>query len=360
MLFSKIFKRKGDQDKIDEMSYCRVGISLAASWSWGVSMIATMAFMHTKGIIPALAWVTGNILAMPLFGYMRTKVPNIKKWINFLPFAIFVLIIVTMAIIMNQQALLIGLGGGEDIVSYHFLDNKYSIPLIIALSLAILVFIYKYGLRGSVLTDLGQYIAQIIAVGLLAVLSISISNFTINQNLELITADGINWVFPLGFLGILFGAFTDPMMLERFEHKKNSIKLGLLGGFWFGIYMLLVVITGLFFKPTLILGILLLFVIIAVATSTLDSAFSSIQYSTKRLGIGKTPGLILAFIAIITWPYLMGLGMSKIWSIYASYRWKIVVFMIIVSLLGIYIPKERYRNKIINFLQKYKLYIKEN
>lgn len=319
-------------------------------------MIATIAFMYTKGIIPALFWVAGNILSMPLFGFVKVKIPEFKKWINFIPFILFSLFIATMAVIMNMQALLIGLGGGQDVASYHFLNNSYSVPSIIILSLAILLFIYKYGLRGSVLTDLGYYTLQMISVVLLAVLSMGISRFTINPSLQLITPSGIGWVFPLGFLGIISGVFTDPMMWQRFEQKEKTIKLSLWGGFWFGFYMFFVVFTGLFFQPTLLLGILLLIVIFALATSTIASAIASIQFLTKKIGIGKISGLVMALIGIITWPYLMDLGMANIWGIYAGYRWKVVTGMIAISLLGHYILKKEYNEKIITFLGKIRLF----
>lgn len=358
MILDKFLKRKEDQDNIKEMSYCRVGVSLGASWSWGVSMIATIAFMYTYGIIPALVWVTGNILAMPLFGYVKMKIRGFEKWINFIPLILFSLFIAAMAIIMNMQALLIGLGGGQDVASFHFLDSSYSVPAIIFFSLAILIFIFKFGLRGSVLSDLGYYSVQIFSVILLAVSSIIISHFTINPNLQLINEAGIKWVFPLGLLGIVTGVFTDPMMWQRFEQKENQIKLSLWGGFWFGLYMIFVVLTGLFFKPTLFLGILLLIVIFALASSTIGSAVAAIQYLTKKIGIGKMSGLIIVLVAIITWPYLMDLGMAKIWNIYAGYRWKVVTSMIVISLIGQYLLKNDGREKVVNFLKRIKLFYK--
>ena len=338
------------------MSYPRVGISLGASWSWGISMIATIAFMYTYGIVPALVWVAGNILAMPLFGFIKTKITNFKEWINFIPLLLFSLFIAAMAIIMNMQALLIGLGGGQDVASFHFLDSGYSVPAIIFFSLAIFIFILKFGLRGSVLSDLGYYSLQIFAVISLAVSSMLISDFSVNANLQLITEAGIKWIFPLGLLGIITGVFTDPMMWQRFEQKENQIKLSLWGGFWFGLYMIFVVLTGLFFKPTLFLGILLLIVIFALAASTIGSATAAIQYLTKKIGIGKISGLIIALAAIITWPYLMDLGMAKIWNIYAGYRWKIVTGMIVISFLGQYVIKKEYKEKIVNFMKKLKLF----
>jgi hypothetical protein len=165
-------------------------------------------------------------------------------------------------------------------------------------------------------------------------------------------------VFPLGLLGIITGVFTDPMMWQRFEQKENQIKLSVLGGFWFGLYMFFVVLTGLFFKPTLFLGVLLLVVIFALAISTIGSAIVAMQYLTKKIGFGKTTGLIIALIAIISWPYLMELGMAKIWNIYAGYRWKVVLGMIIVSLVGQCLIRKENNKKIVNFMKKVKLFYK--
>jgi len=355
MHLHRFFKRKQQQDDISKFSYFRVGVSLGASWSWGVSMIATMAFMHTMGILPALVWVAGNILAMPLFGYVKTKIKNFSEWINFIPLILFSLFIAAMAVIMNMQALLIGLGGGHDVASFHFLDSSYSIPAIIALSLAILVFIYRYGLRGDVLSDFGYYSIQLLAAISLAVSSMLVSGFSVNPDLTLATELGLNWVFPLGLLGIITGVFTDPMMWQRFEQKENQIRLGLWGGFWFGIYMLFVVLTGLFFQPTLLLGTLLLIVIFSLAVSTIGSATTATQFMTKKLGIGKTPGLIVVFATILTWPKLMDLGMANIWNIYAGYRWKIVTAMILISFVGQYLLRQETREKVLNLMERIKL-----
>jgi hypothetical protein len=146
------------------------------------------------------------------------------------------------------------------------------------------------------------------------------------------------------------------MMWQRFEQKNNPVKLSLWGGFWFGLYMIFVVLSGLFFKPNLFLGILLLIIIAVLAVSTIGSATAAMQYLTKKIGIGKKTGLILALAAIITWPYLMELGMAKIWNIYAGYRWKVVAFVILSSLIGRYLIKKENKERVINFVKKIKLF----
>ncbi len=356
MKLPNFLKRKQNQDSLKNMSYPRVGISLGASWSWGVSMIATMAFMNTMGILPALVWVIGNILAIPLFGFIKVGIRGFKNWLNFVPFVLFALFIALMAIIINMQALITGLGGGHDIVSYKFLDNNYSVPLVIGLALFVLFFVYKYGLKGDVLSDNGYYILQLGAVVVLAVSSVFQSSFNINPNLELVTQKGIEWVFPLGFLGIVTGVFTDPMMWQRFEQKSEVLKLSFWGAFWFAIYMFFVVLTGLFFRPNLFLGTMLLIVIFALALSTIGSAIVATQFLTSKIGVGKLLGLLFSLSAVISWPLLMDFGMSEIWGIYASYRWKIVTTMIAVSFMGKYVIKKKQKKKILSLFNKVKLY----
>ena len=57
-------------------------MSLAASWAWGTSLVVGMETMQSKGFIPFLIWAIANSLAIPLFGFIAYKIPNLEKIVN--------------------------------------------------------------------------------------------------------------------------------------------------------------------------------------------------------------------------------------------------------------------------------------
>ena len=57
-------------------------MSLAASWAWGTSLVVGMETVQTKGFIPFLIWAIANSLAIPLFGFIAYRIPNLEKVVN--------------------------------------------------------------------------------------------------------------------------------------------------------------------------------------------------------------------------------------------------------------------------------------
>ena len=57
-------------------------MSLAASWAWGTSLVVGMETMQTKGVIPFIIWAIANSLAIPLFGFIAYRIPNLEKVVN--------------------------------------------------------------------------------------------------------------------------------------------------------------------------------------------------------------------------------------------------------------------------------------
>ena len=57
-------------------------MSLAASWAWGTSLVVGMETVQTKGLIPFLIWAIANSLAIPLFGFIAYRIPNLEKVVN--------------------------------------------------------------------------------------------------------------------------------------------------------------------------------------------------------------------------------------------------------------------------------------
>ena len=57
-------------------------MSLAATWAWGTSLVVGMETVQTKGWIPFIIWAVANSLAIPLFGFIAYRIPNLDKVVN--------------------------------------------------------------------------------------------------------------------------------------------------------------------------------------------------------------------------------------------------------------------------------------
>ena len=70
------------KEKFKKNSTFMYAMSLAASWAWGTSLVVGMQTVQTKGIIPFLIWAIANSLAIPLFGFIAYRIPNLERVVN--------------------------------------------------------------------------------------------------------------------------------------------------------------------------------------------------------------------------------------------------------------------------------------
>jgi hypothetical protein len=342
-LISKLFKRDEDADNLLAYPNWRIGLSTAASWSWGVSLAVGMAIMHTKGLLPFIIWTIGNVLALPLFGVVRRFLPLSKYWPRFIfPIVILFFFVEFFCIILNLQGLLSGFGGNvKGIESYSFLTGNNVTIVVIAMALFIVWYIHKGGLKISVLTDFAQYGIQLFAVILMAAIGYFLGH---QNNVEWIVVNeavnGLEWA-KFGFFGIITGALGTGHQWQRFSaiKEKNILPVSLWGGFLFGIYMFFVGLSGYFFTPHIVLGTFFLITMIALASSSIDSGVAGLEYVLncltferwKKSDLKIKPyhvASVVACIAILAWPYFMKSGITEIWTFMAKIRMPTVLVFI--------------------------------
>ena len=350
-----ILQHKAGVDDLSGYPNWRIGLSSAASWSWGVSIAVGMAIMRTMGLLPFFVWTFGNILSIPLFGFVRRYLPFSKHWTRFTILFLLFLFVEFFAVTLNLQAIRAALGGGIDISSFAFMREDIIIPLVLALGLAIALFINRYGLKGSVFTDIGQYSIQ-----LLGVVALAIASFFLGSRAELpwITTDGREWVL-LAFLGIITGALGTGHQWQRFSNvdDKNAFRVGLWGGFFFGVYMLFVFLSGLYFTQQIVLGGIFLVIVLSVATSTIDSAVAGLQFIAMRFRLDPRIGTAVAVVAIVIWPFQADLGLTSLWTILAQVRYPTVLVAIVLTIM-VHLSKSLRSERIRSLLVKYKLVFK--
>jgi len=122
-------------------------MSLAASWAWGTSLVVGMQTVQEKGIIPFLIWAIANSLALPLFGFIAYRIPNLEKVVNSKLVTLFTTIVMVFCLWIQMNAI------------YQYLNNLQFMTDIISKVIAIAVItlmvfvLYKDGLVKSIILD---------------------------------------------------------------------------------------------------------------------------------------------------------------------------------------------------------------
>lgn len=348
--------KKQDPSKF---SAWRMGLSMCSTWSWGASIAVGIAIMHSMGFLAFLGWTFGNILAIPFFGFVRTKIPHTEKWVQFTPFILLFAFIHFFAIVMNLSALQGALGGGTDLqTTVALLPSEFILPSVMGVGLLTVGFIHLTKLNGSIFTDVLQYGLQVAgAVGII------VAGFLIDGRPDIVleTAEGFSWL-PTAFLGIITGVTASGMQWQRIEalkSKKKQWHASLWGGTFFGGYMVLVTIAGLLFVGGFWQSLFLLAVIIGVATSTTDSGAAGQYFVADKFGIKGIYASLVSLAAVVAYPFVAKLGLVQIWGIYAGVRWRIVTGFILLTLLYAVTRYKVNYTPVTNLLKKTKVILKE-
>ena len=344
-IINLLFRRNTETNDLTQYPNWRIGLSMCASWSWTVGLLVGWAILYVYGIIAFCGWSLGNVLALPLFGYMRTRIPLSRNWPRFtVPMVVLFAFVEVMCIIINLQGLLNACFGKfeqfhQDIPVYQFFPESqlnYVIAAIILIGLVIVWYIRKWGLRASVLTDLFQYAVQLAAVVLMLILGM-MYNHTVNFEWighDIDGVSGLTWV-RFGFFGIIVGAIGTSHQWQRFAaiKEENIFRASCWGGLLFFIYMVFVGLSAIYYFPHPILTVVLMVILLALASSSIDSAVAGIEYVIGRFKLPPYIASIIATIVIvIVWPTKIQTTVTNLWSFMARYRLDIIIFMTISTL----------------------------
>lgn len=275
----------------------KLPLSIAASWAWGTSLIVGMQIAQQKGLTAWFIWAIANSLTLVLFGALtrsgflsqRVFDSNIIKW-SAIGIQIFCLVI--QLNILNTIALQMG---ASPILAYLFATT---------IGVIFTVWMYRHGLETSIWTDKWQ--ALITAALLVVILGIGlVSDAKTITHAESTTADVLWGVWSACIL--FAGPIGDIQHYQRAEVAGKSHAFAV-AGFFFAIYMLLVLAMS-FFEFNWLMNALLILAVIGVTSSTIDSIAVALHEM-----VNKKVGTFVALFVCIFWGVFASMGIIELWS----------------------------------------------
>lgn len=318
------------KDKNSKFVYA---MSLAASWAWGTSLVVGMELIQSKGIIPFIIWAIANSLALPLFGLLAYKIPNLKNIISSKIVTIFMIIVSIFCLWIQLNAIYQYLG------QLSFLPDFIVKIICIAIMIGLSIFLYKDGLVKSIILDNPLwYICYLV---LFVLMIYGLTNHVNTYDIKFLTNKSeIMWAINSCFI-LFSGPFMclqNWQMAEKLELEKK-MSAHYIAGALFALYMVLVGILA-YFKFDGVMNVLLVLVVLCVAFSTADAAIVGMQKMS-----GKKIGTILAFISIIAWLFVIPMGVMGLWTTMGNMRKYVVLVCIIISITLYFINKYKKKEK---------------
>ena len=282
---------------------CNIGMSIAASWAWGTSLIMGMQIAHEKGVLAFWIWAIANSLTLFLFSklYPYIKEPMVNNKI----FKVFALSVQIFCLIIQLNVI-------NQIISNYMITC--------AIGVAFVIIVFKDGIFKSISTDMAQW--SIMLISIIAIIIVGLTtgaNTIINLNTD---SSNIRWAL-YSALVLFSGPIGD---LQHHQRARVNLEGYVAGSWYFFLYMCLLFVMSLFeFNSTM--NFILLIATLCVTTSTIDSiAVSLHELCNKKVGTG------IALIMCFAWTIFVDMGVLNIWSKFGYVRIGFAVALILVGL----------------------------
>lgn len=285
-----------------------LGTSIAISWAWGTSLILGMQIAQTKGLEAFLIWATANCLTLALFGFLYHR-----KFLNPLVLdqpvvRVFTNLIQIFCLIIQLKIL------NETLLNFFDPISSYLIASGMGLFLTLLMF--QKGLKASIFTDLWQGLLMILGLSMMVYLCIGIPS---NPSPTSSVSD-ISWGIWSAVI-LLSGIMTDIQHWQRAKVDETQ-KAFYCASVFFAIYLSLVYVLSLY-KFDNLLNLLLLFVVIGVTTSTIDSIAVALHRD-----FGRKLGTLIGLSICIGYGLLLKLSVLSIWSYFGVIRVGLALYIL--------------------------------
>lgn len=275
----------------------KLGVSIAASWAWGTSLIVGMEIAQNKGIGAWAIWALANTLTLAVFCELARR--NVlgrhvfdKRYIKFMAVLIQCFCLVIQLNIINKVLIQMGM---SSILSYCMATLT---------GIVFTIWMYKKGLSTSIKTDFWQWIIAVIAI--LSIIAIGIYSNVPNTVYPTSRIDDLLWGIWSAVI-LLSGPIGDVQHWQRADVAGKSCAF-LWGSVFFGVYMLLILAMS-YFKFNMAMNVILLLAVLCVTSSTIDS----IAVAMHEISNKKTGTFIAIFICVF-WGVFAEIGIIQLWS----------------------------------------------
>ena len=321
------------KENLKKRSTFMYAMSLAASWAWGTSLVVGMQTVQTKGLIPFLIWAIANSLAIPLFGFIAYRIPNLEKVVNSKVVMIFTTIVSVFCLWIQLNAIY------QYLCNLEFMTELVAKITAMSVILIMIVALYKDGLVKSIFLDNPLWSLCYVLLLILVILGFA-TNVERHTIVNFTDKSQISWA--LNSCLILFSGpvmcIQNWQMAEKLK-SENKMKAHYLAGVLFAIYMAFVGVLA-NFKFTGIMNIILILVVLCVALSTADAAIVGIQKIAN-----KKWGTAISLLAIASWNWVIPMGVMGLWTTMGNMRKYVAAVCIIVAVAMYFINKNKKENK---------------
>lgn len=279
-----------------------LGTSIAISWAWGTSLILGMQIAQQKGLEAFLIWAIANCLTLGIFGILYKQKIIFPRVLDQRIVQIFTSLIQCFCLIIQLKIL------NETLLNFTTPLNSYLLTA--GFGCILTIWMYKRGLSASIFTDLFQ---GILTISLLIISLI----YCWNQGIETIpstysSGSDILWGIWSACI-LLCGIMTDIQHWQRAEVNKDGHAFEA-ATLFFALYLLCVLLLSKFkFDSTL--NTLLLFTVIGVTTSTIDSIAVALHRN-----FGRKLGTLIGLGICLSFGLLIQLSVLSIWSYFGVIR----------------------------------------
>lgn len=300
------------------------GLSLAASWAWGVSIIVGMETVQIKGYIPFAIWAIANSLALPLFGIISFGVPRLHEIIDTKVVQVFTTCIMVFCLWIQMNAIY------EKIQQLGLTITLCEIITII-ITIALAIGLFKDGLIRNILIDKTLWCICYLVLIIMLIYA-RVMNLDYYEIISYGAKADLSWAWntvPILFAGPIMN-IQNWQMAYKLKDEGLLKRSHVVAGIIFGIYMIFVFLLA-HYKFDSVLYIIQVVAILCITITTMDAAIVGMQ----RIG-GAKIGLIIALMTICVWKFVIPMGVLNLWTFMGNRRKEMAIICIVVA-LGKYI-----------------------
>lgn len=289
--------------------YFYIGTSVAISWAWGTSLILGMQIAQQKGLEAFLIWATANCLTLLLFGFLYKKEILNKAVLERPVVKIFANLIQLFSLIIQLKIL------RESLET--FLPSFQAGLITFLFSAGLFIWMYRKGLKASIMTDVFQGLGTLLILVLMAVICYSELN---PAPIASSNTSNVTWALWSACI-LLSGIMTDIQHWQRAEAngKRYAFEVATV---FFACYMALVFFLSKY-QFNDVLNLLLLLAVVGVTTSTIDSIAVALHKD-----FGRNKGTLVGLLICLGYPLLVELSVLNLWSYFGTIRVGLALYIL--------------------------------